>query len=177
MVDDKSRVGDWEVDSIIGAGQEGVLVSGVDRMSKYTVLRAVAHKTKDLVGGPRVSMLGPVSDPVLTVTADNGKEFAGHREFGVALGADVYFACPYHSWERGLNEHTNGLIRQDFGKSESLGNLDLQQVSKVADRLNGRPRKALGFRTPAEVFAAAGGPAATAGCRRARGWLPQPVVN
>ena len=118
-------------------------------------------------------MLWPVSDLVLAVTADNGKKFGGHRE----VGADLYFARPYHSWERGLNEHTNGLIRQYFGKSESLANLDPQQVCKVADLLNGRPRKALGFRTSAEVFAAAGGPAATAGCRRDRDCLPQPVVN
>ncbi|MDE0124854.1 MAG: IS30 family transposase [Bryobacterales bacterium] len=131
------------------------------------------RKTKDLVGGALVSMLWPVSDLVLAVTADNGKKFGGHRE----VGADLYFARPYHSWERGLNEHTNGLIRQYFGKSESLANLDPQQVCKVADLLNGRPRKALGFRTLAEVFAAAGGPAATAGCRRDRDCLPQPVVN
>ena len=159
-VEDKSRVGDWEVDTIIGAGHEGVIVTAVDRMSKFTVLQAVANKTKALVGEALVSLLQPVSECVLTITADNGKEFAGHREFGEALGAEVSFARPYHSWERGLNEHANGLVRQYFGKGESLPGLDPARVRRVADLLNGRPRKALGFRTPAEVFAEAAGAAA-----------------
>ena len=154
-VEEKSRVGDWEVDTIIGAGHQGVIVSAVDRKSKYTVLQAVANKTKDLVGAALVSLLEPFCELVLTITADNGKEFAGHREFGAALGAAVYFARPYHSWERGLNEHTNGLVRQYFGKGESLLGIDPAKVQRVADLLNGRPRKALGFRTPAEVFAEA----------------------
>ena len=136
------------------------MVTAVDRMSKFTVLQAVATKTKALVGEALVSLLQPVSEFVLTITADNGKEFAGHREFGEALGAEVYFARPYHFWERGLNEHANGLVRQYFGKGESLPGLDPARVRRVADLLNGRPRKALGFRTPAEVFAEATGAAA-----------------
>ena len=160
MVEDKSRVGDWEVDTIIGAGHQGVIVSAVDRMSKYTLLQGVERKTKVLVGDAPVSQFEPVKDFVLTVTADNGKEFAGHREVAAALDADIYFARPYHSWERGLNEHTNGLVRQYFPKGASLLGIDPARIQEVADRLNNRPRKALGFRTPAEVFAAAASPAA-----------------
>ena len=93
-------------------------------------------------------MLQPVKSLALTVTADNGKEFAGHRDIAKALEADVYFARPYHSWERGLNEHTNGLVRQYFGKSESLREVDPAKVRRVMDLLNGRPRKVLGYRTP-----------------------------
>ena len=87
-----------------------------------------------------VAIPEPLKDLVLTLTADNAKEFAGHREGAAGLGADVCFARPYHSWERGLNEHTNGLIRQYFGKSESLPGLDPGQVRAVADLLNDRPR-------------------------------------
>ena len=108
----------------------------------------------------RVIHWEPFSEFVLTITADNGREFAGHREFGAALGGDVYFARPYHSWERGLNEHTNGLVRQYFGKGKSLLGIDPAKLQRVADLLNGPPRKALGFRTPAEVFAEAASPAA-----------------
>ena len=134
---------------MIGAGHEGVLVTAVDRRSKFTLIEAEERKTEDLVGGALVAMLEPLKGLVLTVTADNGKEFAGHREVAPAPEADVYFARPYHSWERGLNEHANGLIRQYCGKSESLLGLDPGQVSAVADLLNDRPRKALGFRSPA----------------------------
>ena len=158
-VEEKSRVGNWEVDTIIGAGHRGVIVSTVDRMSEYTLLQAVENTTKVLVRDHLVAQLGPVTDLVLTITADNGKEFAGHREIAEALGADVYFARPYHSWERGLSEHTNGLVRQYFPKVESLLGIDPAEVRKVADRLNNRSRKALGLRTPAEVFAEANGPA------------------
>ena len=100
-------------------------------------------------------MLEPVKELAPTVTADNGKEFAGHREFDAAPDAEVYFARPYRSCERGPNEHTNGLVRQYFGKSESLLIADPAGIRLVADPLNGRPRKALGFRTPAAVFAEA----------------------
>jgi IS30 family transposase len=155
VVEEKSRAGDWEVDTIIGAGHEGALVSVVDRMSKYTLLQAVTRKTASLVGGAVIAMLQPVKSLALTVTADNGKEFAGHRDIAKALEADVYFARPYHSWERGLNEHTNGLVRQYFGKSESLREVDPAKVRRVTDLLNGRPRKVLGYQTPAAVFAEA----------------------
>lgn len=155
VVEEKSRAGDWEVDTIIGAKHQGVLVSAVDRMSKYTLLQAVPRKTAALVGGALVAMLEPFRALTRTITADNGKEFAGHRRLAEALEADVYFAQPYHSWERGLNEHTNGLVRQYFGKAKSLRGIDPAKVRRVQALLNGRPRKVLGFRTPAEVLAQA----------------------
>ena len=137
---------------MIGAGHQGVLVTAVDRMSKFTLIEAVERKTEHLVGGALVAMLEPLKDLVLTVTADSGKEFAGHAEVAAALEADMHFARPCHSWERGLNEHATGLIRQYFGKSERLLGLGVGQVRAVADLLDGRPRKALGFRSPAEVL-------------------------
>ena len=125
---------------MIGAGHKGALVTAVERVSKYLVMAAVPCKTMDLVGCALASLLEPLKPVVLTVTADNGKEFAGHRELAAALDADVYFARPCHSWERGLNEHTSGLARQYFGKSESLLDIEPSKVRDVAGLLNGRPR-------------------------------------
>ena len=96
--------------------------------------------------------LAPLKPFVLTLTADNGKEFVAHEELKKVLGAQVYFAKPYHSWERGLNEHTNGLVRQYFPKGTRFDSLCQEDVQKVESLLNGRPRKALNFQTPMEVF-------------------------
>ncbi len=89
---------------------------------------------------------------VLTMTADNGKEFSYHLEFGGTLGADVYFARPYRSCDRGLNEHTNGLVRQYFPKKTDFDTIDQVDVAWVEQKLNSRPRKSLNFKTPEEVF-------------------------
>ena len=97
-------------------------------------------------------MLLPIKEQVYTITVDNGKEFAGHKEIAKALEAKVYFANPYCSWERGLNENTNGLIRQYFPKKTSFINIDKQQTRFVENRLNNRPRKTLQFNTPMELF-------------------------
>jgi len=96
--------------------------------------------------------------PLRTLTADNGKEFAAHAALTAALGAAVYFARPYHSWERGLNENTNGLVRQFFPKGLDLGPLTGQDVRRVERLLNTRPRKTLGYRTPLEMLAELGWP-------------------
>lgn len=152
VVELKRRVGDWELDTIIGARHRGALVSVVDRCSKFTFLRRVAGKTSSAVGGAVLACLRPVSALAHTLTSDNGKEFAGHREVAAALSAGFYFATPYHSWERGLSEHTNGLVRQYFPKAMELIGLDDARVRQVQDLLNGRPRRVLGYRTPAEVF-------------------------
>ena len=103
----------------LGGRHRGVLVTAVDQKSKFTALQAVAGKTRDLVGGALVAMREPLKDVAPTVTDDSGREFAGHREVSEVLGAAVYFARPYHSSERGLTAHTNGWVRQYFGKSGS----------------------------------------------------------
>jgi IS30 family transposase len=87
-----------------------------------------------------------------TLTLDNGKEFAAHKELSQALGLDICFARPYHSWERGLNEHTNGLIRQYLPKKIPFDTLTQKQLDKIVDKINNRPRKVLGYLTPYEVF-------------------------
>ena len=163
----KQRVGDWELDTIIGARHRGALVSAVDRCSKFVFLRRVPRKTSAAVSGALLACLRPLAALARTLTADNGKEFAGHREVAAALSAGFYFATPYRSWERGLNEHTNGLVRQYFPKAMGFTDLDDARVRQVQDLLNGRPRRVLGYRTPAEVFGealdAAGAPKAALG--------------
>ena len=99
-----------------------------------------------------IQLLRPYKDNVLTITADNGKEFTRHKEISKALKADIYFAHPYHAWERGLNENTNGLLRQYFPKNMDFQKIDNDRIDHVMDRLNNRPRKTLGFATPNEVF-------------------------
>ena len=150
LVEAKARVGDWEADTIVGAGHSGAVVSLVDRASKYALLRRLDRKTAAAVGAAMTGMLGSL--PVYTVTVDNGKEFADHARVSRALGADFFFARPYHSWERGLNEHTNGLVRGYLPKGTDFRKVTDADVRAVQDRLNARPRKALGYLTPAEAF-------------------------
>ena len=152
VVELKRRVGDWELDTIVGARHRGALVSVVDRCSKFAFLRRVPRKTSSAVGGAVLACLRPFSALAHTMTADNGKEFAGHRAVAEGLSAGFFFARPYHSWERGLNEHTNGLVRQYFPKATEFTGLDDARVEWVQHLLNGRPRRVLGYRTPAEVF-------------------------
>ena len=149
----KSRVGDWEVDTVIGKGHQGALVTLVDRMSKLVLIQKVSRKTAVAVGDAISARLAPY--PVHTITADNGKEFARHETMARTLSASFFFARPYASWERGLNEHTNGLIRGYFPKGTDFHAVTAAEVQRVQDALNTRPRKVLGYRTPQEVMAAA----------------------
>ncbi|NMM39017.1 MAG: IS30 family transposase [Glaciimonas sp.] len=110
IVDQKTRIGDWEGDTVIGKAHQGALVTLVDRCSRYTLVRRVDSKHTNGVCAT-ISMLGPHKAQCHTITFDNGREFAGHETIAAHLQAAVYFAPPYHSWERGLNENTNGLVR------------------------------------------------------------------
>jgi transposase, IS30 family len=152
IVATKSRIGDWEGDTIIGAQHRGAILSHVERKSKYTKLVGLPDKTADAVVQASAGVLGPLAHRIKTITYDNGKEFAGHVEIAASLQANCYFAKPYHAWERGLNEHTNGLVRQYFPKGSDLSILTNAEVQKVEDMLNSRPRKILGYKTPSEVF-------------------------
>lgn len=151
-VDRRSRLGDWEGDTVIGKGHQGALVTAVERRSRFTVIGVVARKTSAAVTESLVEGLGAYSDKVLTLTLDNGREFAGHEVFAGKLDADVFFAHPYSSWERGTNENTNGLIRKYFPKNRNLRSVTREEVISVATRLNNRPGKVMDYRTPNEVF-------------------------
>lgn len=152
VVGERSRVGDWEGDTVIGKNHKGALVTLVERKSLYTLIGAVACKTAAAVGAAIVAGLTPHKDRVHTLTYDNGKELAEHEQIAKALGVDIYFAHPYSSWERGVNENTNGLIRQYFPKGRELTAISKEEIAHATDRLNHRPRKTLGFRSPYEVF-------------------------
>jgi IS30 family transposase len=151
-VANKERLGDWEIDTIIGSHHQGALVSAVERTAKLTCIEVVPHKEADIVSQTVINMLKPFTGKVLTITVDNGKEFALHKKIAQELGAKVYFAHPYHSWERGLNENTNGLIRQYFPKKYDFRTISKQDTVLVENRLNNRPRKTLNFKKPSEIF-------------------------
>lgn len=153
IVAEKTRLGDWELDSIIGAKHRGSIVSMVERRSRLTRLSLQAGPTAEATCESIVSRLMLMKEQVLTLTSDNGKEFAHHRKISESLGADFYFATPYHSWERGLNENTNGLVRQYFPKGLDFATITPTEVQRVEDLLNQRPRKTLKYQSPNEVFA------------------------
>lgn len=113
IVEKRCRISDWEGDTIIGKNHKQAIVSLVERKSGYTLIRKVKRKTAAAVSRAVISLLAPYREIVHTVTSDNGKEFAEHERIAEALQADFYFAHPYASWERGTNENTNGLIRQN----------------------------------------------------------------
>jgi IS30 family transposase len=153
VVAEKSRIGDWEIDTVIGKNHQGALVTIVERVSKFTLVAKVLNKQSDTVTEATIALLKPYrGNKLFTITADNGKEFAGHEKIAQELDLKVYFAHPYSSWERGVNENTNGLIRQYFPKGSSFEDITDADVEKVMERLNHRPRKTLNYKTPFEVF-------------------------
>lgn len=152
IVDQKIRVGDWEGDLIVGKNNHQAIVSLVDRKSRLAFLHKVSGKTEAEVTAAIIERLGSVKGCVRTLTFDNGLEFSGHEKIAVATGAKIFFARPYHSWERGVNEQTNGLVRQYFPKGSCFRQLTQADMHRVEGKLNGRPRKVLDYRTPQEVW-------------------------
>jgi transposase, IS30 family len=155
VVDRRTRVGDWEGDTLAGAGHRGGLLTLVERKTMLTKIALLPRATANITRRAAVRKLKPVGDFVHTITFDNGKEFAAHQDIACALDAKIFFATPYHAWERGLNENTNGLIRDFFPKGTDFSTITAAEVAKVERLLNARPRKSLGFRSPQEVFYAA----------------------
>ncbi|MDW5442275.1 IS30 family transposase [Polaromonas sp. SM01] len=152
VVDQRSRLGDWEGDTIIGKHHQGVLLTLVERKSRYTLACQLNSRHSAGVTQAVIALLRPHRRRCYTLTFDNGKEFAEHAFIAQCLSAKVYFAHPYCSWERGLNENHNGLLRQYFPKKTSFLKVSQHQVDDAVYRLNHRPRKCLGYRTPHEVF-------------------------
>ena len=148
----KSRFGDWEADTIVGARHKGGILSVVERKSKLTRLCKLSTKAAAEMKDQAIELLTPLATKVHTITVDNGKEFCEHKLIAAGLQARIYFAHPYASWERGLNENTNGLVRQYFPKKYDFAKITDQELQQVEDRLNNRPRKTLGYKTPNEVF-------------------------
>ncbi|CAE6703812.1 IS30 family transposase [Candidatus Nitrotoga fabula] len=140
IVDARSRIGDWEADTIIGQNYRQTIVSLGKRKTAKTVTKTTT------------SLLNPHQRRVHTITSDDERKFAEHKEINNQLDTDFYFAHPYASWERGTNENTNGLIRQYFPKNRDFTTITQQKMGAAMERLNNQPRKRLGYQTPNQVF-------------------------
>jgi IS30 family transposase len=154
VVDRRSRYGDWEGDTIVGANRRGGAVTLVERKSGFVLLGKVPNLQAATVR--QVTAQRYRSTPAAlrkTLTLDNGKEFAEHEQLAEEAGVKVYFAKPYSAWQRGTNENTNGLIRQFLPKGTDLANVPEHRFTNVQNLLNDRPRKRLAYRTPNEVLA------------------------
>ncbi len=151
-VDQRSRYGDYEVDLIIGANHKGGLLSMNDRRTGKVKIRKIESKNSKHIAKLIVAALRKEKGHIHTITSDNGREFADHEYVSKKLGITFYFADPYSSWQRGSNENLNGLIRQYFPKKTNFDQVTKDQVKKVENQLNRRPRKRYGFRSPLEEF-------------------------
>jgi len=152
IVDQRSRIGDWEVDTIIGKGHRQAIVTLTERKSRLALLRKVDYRKAKLVGEAIIDLLQPLTDRLHIITADNGKEFAEHERIAQDLETDFYFAHPYAAWERGANENMNGLVRQYIPKNRDFITITEEEIEEITQKLNNRPRKGLDFYTPSEVF-------------------------
>lgn len=153
VVNERGRIGDWQSDTLEGRKSRGFLATHVERASRYTVAAKIDDKSADTLTKATLDAMRKLPpEKVKTMTFDNGKEFAGFKELERGLGMRSYFAHPYHSWERGTNENTNGLLRQFFPKGTDFSQISQSDIDRVVELLNNRPRKCLNYRTPAEVF-------------------------
>ena len=150
VVDEKKRFGDFEIDTMIGRNRKGAIMTTNDRCTHLVLIRRLAGKEAAPLASTAIEALLPYKDKIHTITADNGKEFARHKEIAKGLDAEFYFARPYHSWERGANENTNGLIRQYIPKGTDFSKLTDEMLAEIEWKLNHRHRKSLGYRTPLE---------------------------
>jgi len=155
-VEERLEPGHWEIDTVMGTehGRNSV-VPLVERTTGYLVMGKLERHCAAEAAARCIELIGRQTGRVLTVTADNGSEFHSYKEIEAATGVEFYFATPHHSWERGTNENTNGLIRQYLPKRTNLVHVTQIDCDAVAAKLNSRPRKRLGFKTPEECYAAA----------------------
>jgi transposase, IS30 family len=150
IINERGRIGDFEGDLIIGAHHKGMLLTLVDRASRYTLIEKLINKTAEVTAKATVNSLEGLSGDKHSITFDNGKEFSDHEQISKEAGIPIFFAHPYSSYERGTNENTNGLIRQYFPKKYDLRKTSSKEVKKVQNLLNHRPREILGYKTPHE---------------------------
>lgn len=154
IVNARERIGDWEGDTIVGWGGRASLVSLVERVSGYAELIAVEdRRSATVIGAVRRRMQTLEPELRQTLTFDNGSEFANHAELKAGLGLDIYFATPHSPWQRGSNEHLNGLVREFFPKGTDFRGLNRRKLAEVQRLFNQRPRKRLNYQTPDEVLA------------------------
>ena len=152
VVDNKERFGDWEIDTIVGENNKGAILTAVERKSAFLLMALLNGKNATELAKSTIRLLAPYKDKVHTITSDNGTEFARHQHIAKKLNADFFFAHPYSSWERGLNEYTNKLIRQYIPKKSSFDSIDHQVINDINLKLNMRPRKNLKYLSPLKVY-------------------------
>ena len=153
IVNNKERYGDWEIDTIIGENQKGAILTLTERKTGFLLMEKMKHgKQAEPLAKAVVRILFAYKNTVHTITSDNGTEFAGHEYIAKKLNADFYFAHPYSSWERGLNEYTNGLVRQYVIKGSNFDLYDDEFIRLIQNKINRRPREKLNFQTPSKIF-------------------------
>jgi transposase, IS30 family len=150
----RSRFGHWEIDTVIGSNDQHCIATIVERKSKYVMIGKLRTRMTAELNNRVIRLIQRHNRAVRTLTADNGTEFHDYKTIESRTGAAFYFTTPHHSWERGLNENTNGLIRQYLPKGTSMAKLTQFDCNAIARRLNRRPRKLLGYKTPEQVYAA-----------------------
>ena len=151
--DNHSRFGHWELDIVIGSNDQHCIVTLVERKSKYTLIGKLSRRTTAAANKRLRFLIEREARPFRSITADNGTEFHQYKNVEAATGVPFYFCTPYHSWERGLNENTNGLIRQYLPKGKSMAHITQRDCDAIARKLNKRPRETLGFKSPEEIYA------------------------
>lgn len=149
--ENRSRVGHWEIDTVMGSSRACVLTL-VDRKTGYVQIGKLQARTVEATNRRLEELMAKDSERYHTITSDNGCEFHGYKAVEAGHKVRFYFAAPHHSWERGTNENTNGLIRQYLPKRSNMDGVTQAQCDAIADKLNARPRKRYGYRTPAELY-------------------------
>lgn len=152
IVDARTRIGDWEADTIIGQHHKQAIVTLVERKTGLLKMKRVDNKTAQQVSEAMIELLKPVRLQVKTITSDNGKEFAQHKKVKQKLFSSFFFTDAYASWQRGTNENTNGLIREYLPKGCDFRQVSDDEMQDIENKLNNRPRKRLGFKTPMQAF-------------------------
>jgi len=152
IVDKKERFGDWELDTIVGPNNKGAIVTITERTTNFFLMKKLNGKNAKELSKTLINMLLPYKNNIHTITTDNGTEFADHQNIAKKLDAEIYFTHPYSSWEKGLIEYTNKLIRQYIEKKETFEKYDNKHITKIQRKINRRPRKKLDYKSPTEIF-------------------------
>ncbi len=152
IIDNQERFGDWEIDTIVGKDNKGAIVTIVERKSGFILIKKLNGKNAKELAKAVILIMLPFKFLVHSITADNGTEFAEHEHMARKLEADFYFAHPYSSWERGLSEYSNRLVRQYIPKKTNFDEINKHYISEIQAKLNRRPRKKVKFKTPGMVF-------------------------
>lgn len=153
IIEKRERIGDWEGDTIVGKERKLAILTHVDRKSGYLIANKLNKITAEYVNKITIQTFKDFPDNAKqSITYDNGTYFSQYEFIERDTSMDVYFAFPYHSWERGTNENTNGLLRQFYPKKSPFKNITQINLDKYVNLINNRPRKRLHYRTPCEVF-------------------------